>query len=447
MGTDETSPALRVLVVDDEPNIRQMLSMSLSASGHSVTGVGNPKDALVQVARQPFDLAFVDLRLGTEQGIDLIPKLLAESAWLQVVVITAFATVETAVEAMRRGASDYLPKPFTPSQVRLAVERVSKLRALQQRVAGLEGAAGDSAVEIRSDNSAMRRAIELAHQVAATEATVLIRGESGTGKGVLARAIHGWSDRSEKVFSVVSCPTLSPQLLESELFGHVKGAFTGALRDNPGRIAMSQNGTLFLDEIGDLPLNLQPKLLRFLQDRQYERVGDTTTRHADVRVVSATNVDLEEAVREGRFREDLMYRLNVVQIDLPPLRDRVEDLEPLAVSMLTYFSRRRPLAGFSEEAMRALKGYSWPGNVRELRNVIERAVILVRGDTVGLEHLPPSISAKGGEPRLGDAVPVDAIEAVHIRRLMATHKSVEEVANILGIDTATLWRKRKKFGI
>src|SRR5580700_1377614 len=170
MGTDETSPALRVLVVDDEPNIRQMLSMSLSASGHSVTGVGNPKDALVQVARQPFDLAFVDLRLGTEQGIDLIPKLLAESAWLQVVVITAFATVETAVEAMRRGASDYLPKPFTPSQVRLAVERVSKLRALQQRVAGLEGAAGDSAVEIRSDNSAMRRAIELAHQVAATEA-------------------------------------------------------------------------------------------------------------------------------------------------------------------------------------------------------------------------------------------------------------------------------------
>jgi NtrC-family two-component system response regulator AlgB len=211
---------------------------------------------------------------------------------------------------------------------------------------------------------------------------------------------------------------------------------------------MSQAGTLFLDEIGDLPLNLQPKLLRFVQDRQYERVGDTVTRHADVRIISATNADLEEAVRAGRFREDLLYRINVIQIDLPPLRERPEDLEALAQSMLTVFSRRRPLAGFSDDALAALKSYAWPGNVRELRNVIERAVILTRGDRVGMEHLPANISmTAGGEPKPGDPVPLDAIEAVHIRRLMARTSSVEEAARALGIDTATLWRKRKKYGI
>jgi NtrC-family two-component system response regulator AlgB len=443
---------LNVLVVDDEPNIRKMLSVSLSTDGHRVTTVSNGHDAIVQAARRPFDLAFVDLRLGTEQGMDLVPQLLAESAWMRVVVITAFATIETAVEAIRRGASDYLPKPFTPAQVRLVVERVSRVRALEQRVAGLEGALGDSAeVELKSDNAGVRRAIELARQVAASDATVLIRGESGTGKGVFARAIHAWSERAANPFSIVSCPTLSPQLLESELFGHVKGSFTGAVRDNPGRIAMSQSGTLFLDEIGDLPLALQPKLLRFVQDRQYERVGDTVTRNADVRVITATNVNLEDAVKAGKFREDLLYRINVIQIDLPPLRERAEDLEPLAQGMLTYFSRRRPLAGFTDEALAALKAYNWPGNVRELRNVIERAVILTRGDRVGIENLPANIVATsgggGGEPNLGDPVPLDAIEAIHIRRLMSRATSVEEAARALGIDTATLWRKRKKYGI
>ncbi len=448
MGEARESTPLHVLVVDDEPNIRKMLAVSLSTDGHRVTTVSNGPEALVQCARQPFDLAFVDLRLGTEQGLELIPRLLAESAWMRVVVITAFATIETAVEAMQRGASDYLPKPFTPAQVRLVVERVSRVRALEQRVARLEGSVGDAAdVDLKSDNPAMRRAIELARQVAATDATILIRGESGTGKGVLAKAIHGWSERATGPFSTVSCPALSPQLLESELFGHVKGAFTGAVRDNPGRIAMSQGGTLFLDEIGDLPLNLQPKLLRFVQDRQYERVGDTVTRQADVRVISATNVNLEDAVRAGRFREDLLYRINVIQIDLPPLRERPEDLEPLAQAMLTFFSRRRPLAGFTEPAMAALRGYAWPGNVRELRNVIERAAILTRGDRVGVEHLPAAVSSHGGEPKLGDPVPFDAIEAVHIRRLMASSKSVEEAADALGVDTATLWRKRKKYGI
>jgi NtrC-family two-component system response regulator AlgB len=453
MATQPPTAALHLLVVDDEPNVRKMLSISLTADGHAVTAVANFRDALSEVARRPFDLAFVDLRLGTDTGLDLIPRLLAESPWTRIVVITAHASVDTAVEAMKRGASDYLPKPFTPAQVRLVVERVARLRALEQRVAGLQEVLGerDAAVDLDSASPAMRRAVELARQVARSEATVLLRGESGTGKGLFARAIHAWSDRSAKPFATVSSPTLSPQLLESELFGHAKGAFTGAARDNPGRIAATEGGTLFLDEIGDLPLGLQPKLLRFVQDREYERVGDAVTRRADVRVVTATNVDLEQAVREGRFREDLLYRINVFQIDLPPLRERQEDILPIAVRLLAHFSRRRPIGGFTDDAAAALREYGWPGNVRELRNVVERATILCRGERVGLEHLPGNLangrSTRTAEPSLGDPVPVDQIEAVHLRRLIAAMPTMEAAAKALDVDTATLWRKRKKYGI
>jgi NtrC-family two-component system response regulator AlgB len=440
---------LRVLVVDDEPNIRKTLAASLSADGHGVTTAADGRDAVTQAMRQPFDLAFIDLRLGTETGMDLIPRLLAECAWLRIVVITAFATVEGAVEAMRVGASDYLAKPFTPAQVRMVVDRVCHTRALEQKVAGLEGALGDvqEGASLESADAGMRHAIELARQVAPTEATVLIRGESGTGKGVLARAIHAWSERREGPFFTISCPALSAQLLESELFGHVKGAFTGAVRDNPGRIAMSQGGTLFLDEIGDMPMSLQPKLLRFMQERQYERVGDTVTRNADVRIISATNVDLAEAIKDGRFREDLLYRINVIQIDLPPLRERPGDLMDLALGMLAHFRRGKSAMEFTPEALAAMKAYEWPGNVRELRNAIERATILARGDRVGVEHLPASLGARGVEPKLGDPVPFDVIEAEHIRRVVQGSPTIEEAARVLGIDTATLWRKRKKFGI
>jgi NtrC-family two-component system response regulator AlgB len=449
MNEVATNSKLKVLVVDDEPNIRKTLSASLSADGHSVTTASGAQDAITQAIRQPFDLAFIDLRLGTERGLDLIPRLLAESTWLRIVVITAFATVEGAVEAMRLGASDYLAKPFTPAQVRLVVDRVCHTRSLEQKVADLEGALGDSEVGTTLDSAdpAMKRAIELARQVAPTDATVLIRGESGTGKGVLTRAIHAWSQRKEGPFFTISCPALSPQLLESELFGHVKGAFTGAVRDNPGRIAMSQGGTLFLDEIGDMPMSLQPKLLRFMQERQYERVGDTITRRADVRVISATNVDLQQAIKDGRFREDLLYRINVIQIDLPPLRQRPQDLQELAMGMLTHFRRGKPAMEFTPEAMSAIKSYDWPGNVRELRNAIERATILARGDRIGLEHLPVNLNSKGAEPNLGDPVQFDVIEAEHIRRVVQASPTIEEAARVLGIDTATLWRKRKKFGI
>jgi NtrC-family two-component system response regulator AlgB len=444
---DRMSSPLRILIVDDEPNIRKLVTLSLSADRHHVIAASGVQEAMKLAERRPLDIAFVDLRLGTETGLDLIPRLLEQSPLLGIVVITAYATIETAVEAMRRGAADYLPKPFTPDQLRLALNRVVRLRGLEQRVAGLQSELNQNGIDLNAQNPAMKRAVDLARQVAPTEATVLIRGESGTGKGVIARAIHSWSDRSDKIFSTVSCPSLSPELLESELFGHVKGAFTNAIRDNPGRISASEGGTLFLDEIGDLPINLQPKLLRFLQDREYERVGDSVTRSSDVRVLTATNVDLRQAVREGKFREDLLYRINVIQIDLPPLRDRPEDIMPLATNLLATLTRRRPIGDFTPEATAALHSYTWPGNVRELRNVIERATILCRGGQIGAEHFPTGLSARTAETRLGDPVPFEQIEAAHLSRLLATTPTIEEAAKILGIDAATLWRKRKKYGI
>jgi two-component system, NtrC family, response regulator AlgB len=441
--------SLNILVVDDEINIRKALAMSLESDGHSVIAVSNNRDALDEAARQSFDLAFVDLRLGNALGLDLIPDLLAGSPWIKVVIITAHGSIDIAVETMRRGATDYLTKPFTPAQVRLVTERVAQLRALEQKVAGLQNVADQPNAEINfnSANPAMQRITALAREVAKNTATVLIRGESGTGKGVLARAIHLWSDRAARPFTTVSCPTLSAQLLESELFGHVKGAFTGAVMDNPGRIAASDGGTLFLDEIGDLPVTLQPKLLRFLQDREYERVGDAVTRHADVRVVTATNVDLEEAVRAGRFREDLLYRIKVVQIDMPPLRDRPEDIAKLAGQLLSTLGRGKNIFGFTDEAIALLKSYQWPGNIRELRNAIERAVILCKTERIGVEYLPSNVVARSEEIALGDPIPLDQLEELHIRRVLARSKSLDDAARTLGIDVATLWRRRRKYKI
>jgi NtrC-family two-component system response regulator AlgB len=333
----------------------------------------------------------------------------------------------------------------------LAVQKTAEVRSLEQHVDALRTDLHriNPEMEFTSRSPVMQRTIELARQVASTDSIILLTGENGTGKSVLARAIHAWSSRSNKPFAEISCPSLSPELLESELFGHVKGAFTGAVRDNPGRIASCEGGTLFLDEIGDLPLSVQPKLLRFIQERQYERLGDHATRKADMRLVTATNTNLEQAVKDHRFREDLYYRLNVIPIEIPPLRERSEDIAALAVAMLSFFARNnhRPVQRFTDKAMNALKSYAWPGNVRELRNVVERASILCPYELVGTEFLPEALETEGESIKPGDLVSIERLEEMHIRHVLASTKSLQEAADILGIDQATLWRRRKRYNI
>jgi len=441
---------LDILVVDDEPRIRTTLGMCLRDDGHRVEAVSNAREAERAAERGAFDLAFVDLRLPDSDGLDLIPALLERLPWLKVIEITAHASIESAVEAMRRGASDYLPKPFSTSEVRLATRKAAELRELEHRVSALEEEreSGRPAALLDSESPAMRRAVSTAREVADTDATVLLRGETGTGKGVLARAIHGWSPRAERPFGMAHCPSFPAELLESELFGHVKGAFTGAVRSNPGRVVRCDGGTLFLDEVGELPGQLQPKLLRFVQSREYERVGDPEPRRADVRILAATNRDLESAVEAGRFREDLYYRLRVIEIELPPLRERREDILPLAERFLRFYAKKhgREAARFREEARRRLRTHDWPGNVRELENVVERAAILCRSADVGPAHLP--LEAGGSPPAgVGDDVTLAELEEEHIRRIVARAETLERAAEILGIDTTTLWRRRKEYGI
>ncbi len=451
MNFESGAPTLSILVIDDEPNIRKTLSISLEAEGHTVVAVANSKDALDEARQRFFDLALVDLRLGTESGMELIPRIQAICPWIKCIVITAYASIDSAVEAMRHGAFDYLPKPFTNDQVLALISKVTEVKTLEQKVAALQEKLKESVPEavIESRSPAMQKTLELARQVADSEATILILGESGTGKTLIARAIHSWSKRFSKPFGTVSCPSLSPELLESELFGHAKGSFTGALRDYPGRIAACEGGTLFLDEIGDLPLSIQAKLLRVLQEKVYERVGDLETRKANVRFITATNIDLEDAIRAGRFREDLFYRLDVVEIAIPPLRERQEDILAIAESLLAFFSRQnhRRILGFSDDASQFLRNQEWPGNVRELRNAIERAVLLCREERVGIEHFSSKSRAMERTPSAGDQVTMEELERSHIRRVLSSTKSIDEACRILGMDSVTLWRKRKKYGL
>ena len=383
----------------------------------------------------------------------MLPSLLRLAPGLSVVVVTAYATIETAVEAMRRGAFDYLPKPFTPNQLRIVLDRVTSIRKLRSHVEDLEAQVRSFVPEadLQTQEPTMRLALDMAFKAAPSEASILLRGESGTGKGVLARAIHANSPRAVGPFVTVHCPSVLPELLESELFGHVKGAFPGAVQDAVGKVAVAGEGTLFLDEIADLPLTFQPKLLRLLQDRQYERVGETRTRVSDVRILAASNRDLQAAASAGTFRMDLLFRLNVIEVIIPPLRQRPTDILPLAEHLLRFFARQtgKTVAGFTDEATVAILKYPWPGNVRELRNSIERGVILTGSDKIGLSDLPAQVGATFPPMamELGGAVTLEQLEAEHIRRILATTSTMDQASTLLGIDPSTLYRKRKRYGL
>src|ERR1035441_1705273 len=369
------------LVIDDDKTFRDATCLLIDSEGHYAQGVCSGELGLTELKEGKFDSVLLDVNLGAEKGLDILEQILKRQPNLPVVMFTAQGSVKTAVEAMRRGAVDFLEKPFTREQFHLVLARVQRFHQLSQNIERLQQEVQDSnaqSPEILLDSSTplMTEVMDTLLRAAKTPASILILGESGTGKSVVARAVHQQSHLADRPFITVSCPSLSKELLESELFGHVKGAFTGALRDHWGKVKAAAGGTLFLDEIGDLPMEIQPKLLRLLQEREYERVGENVTRKAEVRVIAATSRDLKTRVAEGTFREDLYFRLNVITAEMPPLRQRPDDLIRFVGHYFKHFAALcgRRLDGFSEAASAAIRAYAWPGNLRELRNAIERAV-------------------------------------------------------------------------
>ncbi len=443
-----------ILIIDDEKIIRDATRMIVEDADHYAEVAPSAEAGLARLKEEAFDLILLDVNLGAANGLDVLEEILRRKPQTAVVVFTAQASVALAVEAMRRGALDFLEKPFTREHLHLMLARVQRHRVLARQVVDLrtEVASAQPQARYESESSELLAVLDVLFRAADSMASILLLGESGTGKSMVARAIHERSARASKPFVTVNCPSLTRELMESELFGHVKGSFTGAVRDAAGKVKAAEGGTLFLDEIAELPLEIQARLLRLLQEREYERVGETVTRHADVRIIAATNRDLRKHVAEGAFREDLYYRLNVITASMPPLRQRPADLLAHARSYLEFFARQcgRKLKGFTPAAERAIAGHSWPGNLRELRNAIERAVILARTDQVDVGDLPHELfgpakqAAEGEDIVAGALVSLEELEQIHLERVIARTGSLAEAAQVLGIDPATLYRKRKR---
>jgi len=441
----------KLLVVDDDKNIRKILSTFLESCGHEVQQAPDAISALATLGKAPdTSLILSDFRMAEMNGLELLEQIQQQHPDTLVILMTAYATVEQAVAIIKAGAYDYLTKPLSLDRVRQAVERALEVGSLRVENRALRDVVHDLPL-IDSRSRVMQAVLGTARQAARSDATVVLLGESGAGKNVLARQIHEWSPRRERPFVVVNCTTLSDQLLESELFGHMRGAFTGAIKNKPGRLEAAAGGTVFLDEIADLSPNLQTKLLRFLQERQFERVGGEETIEIDARIIAASNRDLEQEVAAGHFREDLFYRLNVISLRVPALRERPEDIPPLVEHFLTAAAvrNRRPGLRLSPEALEAICAYPWPGNIRELRNAIERAVVLSRSEVIPREGLPDRVfqTASPGKARPPSEGTLEDLERDHIRRVLGEAVTLEEAADTLGISTTTLWRKRKRYSI
>ncbi|HXJ60985.1 MAG TPA: sigma-54 dependent transcriptional regulator [Verrucomicrobiae bacterium] len=453
------------LVIDDDKTFRDATCFVIEEEGHYAESAASGQVGLTQLKEEKFDAVLLDMNLGPENGLDVLVEIQNLHPDLAVVMFTAEGSVKTAVEAMRRGAMDFLEKPFRREQFHTVLARLQRFRQMGQRIERLEREVTENKAQqgepiFDFTTSAMKAVMDVLTRAASTPASVLILGESGTGKSVAARAVHQNSHLADKPFVTVSCPSLSKELLESELFGHVKGCFTGAIKDHWGKVRAAEGGTLFLDEIGDLPMEIQPKLLRLLQEREYERLGENVIRQANVRIIAATNRDLKKRVTDGTFREDLYFRLNVIAVEMPPLRDRQGDLIRFAEHYLKHFASQcgRQLSGFSEEAAMRIRTHGWPGNLRELRNAVERAVIMAQSEQVTPADLPADLHGANGNGngdlavdgncvRTGALVSLEKLEEVHIRQVVAQTKSLVEAAQVLGIDQATLYRKRKRIGM
>lgn len=442
----------RVLIIDDEPSVRRSLSVMLQGAGYEVAAADSGESGIDLAVRMPPSVVVTDVQLGGMDGLAVTRALVQEVPNTSIIVMTGHGTIENAVAAMQAGACDYLLKPISPSQVRHAVAKAVASACMQKELAESRRIAGRrSHISFESKNPAMRAVLAQIEQVSKTAATVLILGETGTGKSVLARQIHETSGRSSHPFVTVQCAVISPSLIESELFGHRKGAFTSASQAHAGLVETAEAGTLFLDEIGDLALELQGKLLRLLEEREYVRVGDTQPRRSEARVVAATHRDLKQAVKAGRFREDLYYRLNVLAMRMPALRERREDILDLARGVVHELALRHrgTVMEMTEDLENTLVAYSWPGNLRELVNVLERAVILARGTSLGADLLPEELQdglRRRPEIQLGEET-LEAAERRHLMGVLSRHPTLDSAAKALGIDPSTLYRKRERHGL
>jgi DNA-binding NtrC family response regulator len=443
-----------ILIVDDEPLNLDLLEQELAELGYAVEKAGSGKAALEALVATTADLVLVDYQMPGMNGIEALGAIKKNYPALPVIIITAYGTIERAVEAIKCGADDFITKPFDPDHLAVVVRKALEQARLKAEVEALTRELAGRYHLITGKSEPMLRAVADARKAAAGKTTVLLLGESGTGKEIFARAIHAWSERASRPFVAINCVGLGKDLLESELFGHERGAFTGAHQTKKGKIETADGGTVFLDEVGDISPELQTKLLRFLQEREFERVGGTQPIRVDIKIVAATNKNLEEAVKRSAFREDLYHRLNVIAITLPPLRERKEDIAPLAKFFLRRFAAetKKSFSSFSTEALEQMRAYAWPGNVRELANVIERGVVLGDGPEFGFDHLPTRLIDAGV------AAPAEAAQSFHqainshrraliVEALARTQGNRAAAAKALGLHRTHLMKLIKTLGI